>query len=233
MKPEEFAFEALAVDYDGTIATDSHVDEATVDALASLSATGRKLLLVTGRVLPELKSVFPQWPIFDRVVAENGAILIHPKTGEIQRLAKPPPPALAERLLKARAQPLIVGEVIVATRTPFDGVALQAIRELGLEMHIVFNKGAVMILPMGVDKGFGLRAAARDLGIDLKGIAAGGDAENDHSLLEPCGFKIAVANAVPALKQRADLVTQGARGQGVREAIALLLERSRGLNSSR
>lgn len=49
---------ALATDYDGTLAHDGKVDDATLTALEKLSASGRKLLLVTGRHLPDLKNVF-------------------------------------------------------------------------------------------------------------------------------------------------------------------------------
>ena len=45
---------ALATDYDGTLATDGRVDHATVDSLRKLHDSGRKILLVTGRQLPEL-----------------------------------------------------------------------------------------------------------------------------------------------------------------------------------
>jgi len=45
-------FLALATDYDGTIAHDGVVDEATVAALARLKKARRKLIVLTGRQLP-------------------------------------------------------------------------------------------------------------------------------------------------------------------------------------
>ena len=42
---------ALASDYDGTLATDGRVDNATIAALERLRDSGRRLLLVTGREL--------------------------------------------------------------------------------------------------------------------------------------------------------------------------------------
>jgi hydroxymethylpyrimidine pyrophosphatase-like HAD family hydrolase len=42
-------FIALATDYDGTIAEDGVVADATLEALHELKHSGRKLLLVTGR----------------------------------------------------------------------------------------------------------------------------------------------------------------------------------------
>jgi HAD superfamily hydrolase (TIGR01484 family) len=39
----------LATDYDGTLATDGRVHDETLTALKHLRASGRKLILVTGR----------------------------------------------------------------------------------------------------------------------------------------------------------------------------------------
>jgi hypothetical protein len=46
----------------------------------------------------------------------------------------------------------------VATWEPHQATVLEAIRELGLEHHIIFNKGAVMVLPPGINKAAGLEA---------------------------------------------------------------------------
>ena len=80
-------FVALATDYDGTIAEDGVVAEATLEALRELKQSGRKLLLVTGRQLPDLKKVHPEISLFDLVVAENGGLLFDPKTAEETLLA--------------------------------------------------------------------------------------------------------------------------------------------------
>ena len=64
----------LATDYDGTLAHDGIVDDATANALVAFRRSGRKLLLVTGRELPDLIRVLPRIDLFDRVVAENGAL---------------------------------------------------------------------------------------------------------------------------------------------------------------
>jgi hypothetical protein len=70
----------LATDYDGTLAHDGVVDDATADSLIAFRLSGRRLLLVTGRELPDLLRVFPRIELFDRVVAENGALLFEPVT---------------------------------------------------------------------------------------------------------------------------------------------------------
>src|SRR2546425_12068987 len=82
---------ALACDYDGTLALDGQVNEETVAALERVRDSGRKLLLVTGREVDDLLTVFPHAHLFDRIVAENGALLYAPATGTERRLRGSPP----------------------------------------------------------------------------------------------------------------------------------------------
>ena len=216
-------FTAVALDFDGTIAHDSAVPPHVVDGLERLKATGRKLLLVTGRELGELIQVFPQIAVFDRVVAENGALLYCPAKKERRELGDPPPRELID-LLTARGVPISVGSSIVATVEPHETVVLQTIRELGLEHPVIFNKGAVMILPPGINKASGLKVALTELGLSARNLVAAGDAENDHALLDAAEYSVAVANAIPSLKAAADRVTREPRGDGILEVIADLIE---------
>lgn len=55
---------ALASDYDGTLAYDGRVAEPTPAMRERVLATGRKLILVTGRGLADLLAVFPQIALF-------------------------------------------------------------------------------------------------------------------------------------------------------------------------
>jgi hydroxymethylpyrimidine pyrophosphatase-like HAD family hydrolase len=213
---------ALAVDFDGTIAHDSHCPPHVVEGLRRVRETGRRLLLVTGRELPELLSIFPEIGIFDRVVAENGALLYRPASGEEEELGDPPPNAMIE-MLKARGVPLSVGQSIVATVEPHETAVLEVIRELGLERQVIFNKGAVMILPAGVNKATGLAVALKELGLSARNVVACGDGENDHALLDSSEYSVAVANAIPSLREKADRVTVGKRGDGILEVVADLL----------
>src|SRR4051794_37413064 len=88
---------ALACDYDGTLALNNRVADRTIAALERVRVWGRKLILVTGRPLDELLGLFPRVDLFDRVVAENGALLYRPATREEKPLASPPP----EKFLQA------------------------------------------------------------------------------------------------------------------------------------
>ncbi len=213
---------ALATDYDGTIAHDGVVDDGTLAALRRLRDAGRRLLLVSGRELEDLLATFAHTALFDRLVLENGALLYDPATQVARPIAAPPPPALVDELVR-RGVPLSAGRSIVATVVPHEHAVLAAIRDLGLEWHVVFNKGAVMALPPGVTKASGLAPALEELGIPPERVVGVGDAENDHAFLQMCGLSVAVANALPAVKATADVVTTGARGSGVVELIERML----------
>ena len=214
---------ALATDYDGTIAHDGVVDEPTLTALERLRASGRRLILVTGRELDDLTRTMPRLDVFDRVVAENGAVVYCPETQAVRMLAPAPLPVFVDALRAAGVSPLSVGRAIVATWEPNETKVLAAIRDLGLELQITFNKGAVMVLPAGVNKESGLRAALDELDISPLNTVAAGDAENDFAFFDLCGMPVAVANALPMLKERAVWVTEGVRGAGVTELIDRLI----------
>ena len=214
---------ALACDYDGTIATHGVVDSATLDALERLRASGRKLCLVTGRELDDLLTVMPKIEIFDRVVAENGALVYRPHDKHERPLGEPPPDAFLEVLRRRGVTPISRGRVIVATWRPHETAVLQTIRELGLEHQVIFNKGAVMVLPPGVNKATGLEVALRELGLTRHETVGVGDAENDHALLAMSECGVAVDNALPTLKARADLVMSKDHGAGVAALVEMML----------
>jgi HAD superfamily hydrolase (TIGR01484 family) len=214
---------ALATDYDGTIAHDGRVSDTCRAALEKLRSSGRQLILVTGRELAELKQVFPSLDIFDRVVAENGALLYRPGTNTERLLAEPLPEQFV-RLLKQRGvAPISVGRAIVATWAPHETTVIEAIRDLGLELQVIFNKGAVMVLPSGVNKATGLHAALRELELSPHNAVAVGDAENDHALFSLCECSAAVANALPQVKERADIALTRDHGDGVIDLIDQML----------
>lgn len=223
-KERRVRYLAVATDYDGTLAHHGRVDPETVESLERVRASGRRVILLTGRELDDLREVFDRLDVFDRVVAENGAVIHWPETRETERLAEAPPEAFAEELRRRGVDRLSVGEVVVATWEPHETTVLETIRDMGLELQVVFNKGAVMVLPSGVNKATGLLRVLRDLGLSPHNVVGIGDAENDHAFLDLCEASVAVANALDALKERCDHVTEGRHGEGVRELAASLLE---------
>ncbi len=95
----------------------------------------------------------------------------------------------------------------------------KTIEEMRLELSIIFNKGAVMVLPNGVSKATGLAAALAALDLKSEETIGVGDAENDLALLEMCGLGVAVANALDTVKAAADWMTPAARGDGVAQIL--------------
>lgn len=217
-------FMALALDYDGTLAYEGNVTAKTIEALIAIKASGRKLIMVTGRQLDDLKQIFDRLDLFDKIVAENGALLYTPQTENQRLLAEPPPEAFLTKLYTSGISPLRNGKVIIDTQEPQEKNVLEVIRDMGLELEIIFNKGAVMVLPSGVNKATGLTAALKELGISMHNIIGIGDGENDHAFLRAVGLSVAVDNALDAVKQNSGLVTKSGYGHGVKEVIDQLLK---------
>lgn len=215
-------FNVLAADYDGTLAHAGQVDAITLQAIERLRASGRLAILVTGREVENLKHIFARLDLFDVVVAENGAVLYDPLTDTVKPLHKQLPHRFVDEL-RRRGTPVSVGHVIVSSREPHDLVILDVIKDLGLELEIIFNKGAVMVLPSGANKATGLDAALRERGLQRERAVAIADAENDHTLLRFCGCAVAVSNALPSVKKAAHLVTRSPCGAGVVELIDRLI----------
>ncbi len=210
---------AIATDYDNTLATHGRVERETIAALERFIQSGRKIVLVTGRLLPDILDIFPEIGLCERVVADNGAVLYRPATREHTVLATPIPVAFIDELRRRQVPELSCGDSIVGTVRPHEVTLLEVIRDLGLELQVIFNRDAVMVVPSGVNKASGLVTALQEMGLSSHNVVAIGDAENDHALLNHCEYAVAVANAVPTLKEIADWVTAGEAGHGVAEVI--------------
>jgi len=211
-------YNCLVTDYDGTLANNDRVSAEAIQALKRLKATSRKLVLVTGRQLEELQTVFPEFNLFDRIVAENGAVLYRPLEQETKLLAERPPEIFIQ-MLKQQNIPFSIGHVIVASSEPFHIGILDTIRVTGLEYQVIFNKGAVMVLPPGINKATGLHHALRELQISEHNTVAIGDAENDNAMLQVAECAVAVQNALPQVARIADWTTDQPSGEGVIQLI--------------
>ena len=209
-------FQVLACDYDRTIALSGVVAEPARRALRDVRASGRRLVLVTGRTDEELRAVFDELDLFSRVVLENGGVLLDPASGEERLLGARFPQDLSRALQQREVAPLVLGRVICSTAAPNEAMVLEAIVELGLRMQLVLNRDSVMVLPPGVDKASGLRAALAAIGCDAAATVAVGDGENDLALLAAAGAGVAVENAVDELKEKADIVLDAPGIEGIR-----------------
>ena len=216
-------FRTLATDYDGTLASSGQIAAATGLAMQRWRQTGRSIVLVTGRTLRDLERACPDLTVFDRVVAEDGALLHRPQTRETVLLCEPIPIALILALRERSIVPIGLGRVVLAGSRVDAEVILEVARELGLVVQASYNKATVMVLPQGIDKASGLRMALGELDVTTTSTVSIGDAENDLSLLRCCGRGIAVANALPEICAVAHHVTRSAAGAGVAETIDEIL----------
>ena len=216
-------FRALACDYDGTVASQGVLAPPTVDALRALRDSGRRLVLVTGRILDELLDITDDVDVFDLCVLENGALLYNPATGRQRLLAPELPPRFITELRRRGVTPLSVGRAICSTYDPWESEVVATIHEMQLDLQVIFNKRSVMVLPATVNKATGLAVALGELGIAPDATVAVGDAENDLVMLRFAGVGVAVANALDSVKERAGLVMPGRAGEGVAELIGEVL----------
>jgi len=216
-------YEALATDFDGTLAERGTVETTTLAALQRFRESGRRLILITGRELDELLEVFPPVDRFDLVVAENGGLLYQPQSRKLELLGPSPPDAFVEMLKAQGVQPVSKGRVIVATWQPHAETVRSVIDSLHLDLEVILNKRAVMILPNGVNKASGLITALAALELSPEHVVGIGDAENDLDFLRICGRAVAVANALPSVKAQCHAVTTNGHGAGVIELIEDIL----------
>jgi hydroxymethylpyrimidine pyrophosphatase-like HAD family hydrolase len=211
-------YRAVALDLDGTITSGGPPDTSVLEAIRAARNGGTRILLVTGRILTDLETEMPGLvDEFDAVVAENGGVLA--VNGALIRLAEPVGPGLAQRL---RAQGALVrsGQVLLACDTSATHLAIDAVHDLQMDVQLVWNRASLMLLPGGITKGTGVRAGLAALGISPHSAIGVGDAENDYALLHTCELGIAVANAVPALAEQADLVLAEPDGHGITRFLA-------------
>jgi hydroxymethylpyrimidine pyrophosphatase-like HAD family hydrolase len=198
----------LALDYDGTIARGDVLDPSMRDAIAVARTRGIIVMLVTGRILDDLRRVAGGLHLVDAVVAENGAVIHFPHSGRTTTLGPAVSPALVAEL-RRRGIPCRVGQSLVDADANEAPRLLEVIRALELPLVLVFNSGRVMTLPQGVSKATGLHVALETLRLSPHNTLAIGDAENDHELLRLAEVGVAVEWGSAALRSAADVVLAG------------------------
>ncbi len=198
----------IALDFDGTIARNDVLDPGVRDAIAEARAQGVVVLLVTGRILEDLRRVAGGLHFVDAVVAENGAVIYFPDSGYSRILAEPPPAVLLDELLREGIT-FAVGRSIIDADADTASRILAILQRLELPRVLLFNRSRVMVLPQAISKATGLREALTILRLSPHNTVAIGDAENDHELLRLCEVGVAVAWGSEVLKASADHVLPG------------------------
>jgi hydroxymethylpyrimidine pyrophosphatase-like HAD family hydrolase len=198
----------IALDYDGTVARGDVLDPAVREAIARARTQGIVVLLVTGRILDELRRVAGDLHFVDAVIAENGAVIHFPSNGRTTTLA----PLVSEGFiaeLRRRGIPFSSGQCLVDADANEAPRLLEVIRTLEMPLVLIFNRGRVMTAPQGVSKATGLHVALLTLRLSARNTVAIGDAENDHELLRLAEVGVAVAWGSKALQATADVTLAG------------------------
>ena len=198
----------IALDYDGTIARGDVLDASVRDAIAAARRRGIVVLLVTGRILDDLRRVAGDLHFVDGVVAENGAIVYFPASGRTTVLATAVPEAFVAELQR-RGIPCRAGQCLVDAEASEAPRLLEVIRGLELPLVLIFNGGRVMTLLQGVSKATGLHVALDTLRLSAHNTLAIGDAENDHEMLRTAEVGVAVEWGSRRLQSAADVVLAG------------------------
>jgi hydroxymethylpyrimidine pyrophosphatase-like HAD family hydrolase len=211
----------IALDYDGTIATRDQLDASVRDAIAAARTQGIRVLLVTGRVLDDLRRVAGDLHFVDGVVAENGAVVHLPESGHTSVLAPRMPQAFVDELSRrgvscGRGQCLVDAAAADAPRL------LDALRALELPLVLIFNAGRVMAMAQGVSKATGLHVLLDTLRLSARNTLAIGDAENDHELLRLAEVGGAVEWGSAALRAAADVIVRGSGPRAVGDYVRQL-----------
>jgi hydroxymethylpyrimidine pyrophosphatase-like HAD family hydrolase len=218
-------FCVLALDYDGTIAENGKPHLAVMQAIQETRARGIVVVLVTGRILSDLKKVAGDLNVFDAVVAENGAVLAF-SNGRTQTLGRPPPSSLLDELCLQQVE-FSVGDCVLETDASSAPRILNAIQKLELPLVLAFNRNRVMLLPQGISKATGLRAALDTLRLSLHNCIAIGDAENDFQLLEAAEIGVAVSWSSKSLRAIADEILPGHGPAAVADYIHRTIENTK------
>jgi hydroxymethylpyrimidine pyrophosphatase-like HAD family hydrolase len=208
---------ALALDYDGTIASAGALDPDARMAIEEVRSQGIIVIIVTGRMLDDLRTVAGDLRLVDAVVAENGAVVAFPAWDSRSLRLAPPPSSELVQDLRARGFHIDAGESVIAAQGSIAYDVLQSIRTRELPLVLVFNGESLMVLPQSVSKGTGLREALRLLGESPHNAVGIGDRENDHALLHSCGTGVAVGCGSETLKATAQIVLEGSGPPAVAE----------------
>jgi Cof subfamily protein (haloacid dehalogenase superfamily) len=110
--------------------------------------------------------------------------------------------------------------IIIDEPDRLDAIMPELRNLLGAGVHLTKSKAHYLeVLHREGTKGHALRFLAAHYDIPLEETIAMGDAWNDREMIEAAGLGVAMANAVPGLKEIADYVTLSNNEDGVRHVL--------------
>jgi hydroxymethylpyrimidine pyrophosphatase-like HAD family hydrolase len=190
----------IALDYDGTIATNGVLHSKVREAIREVRNAGLLVIIVTGKILRELRLVAGDLSFVDGVVAENGAVIL--VANSHRRILAPPPFPVLLNELSNRGIEFVVGRCLVDLDAEHAHTVLSILKELELPLTLSFNRSRIMVMPQSISKSSGLREILNIFGTSVHNALGIGDAENDYELLQCCEYGVAVGWAHRFLKDK-------------------------------
>lgn len=217
----------IITDLDGTITDGSskpQFDPTDYDAglMKQLGDLEMDLFLATGRDITYVKDLVQHFKVWRAVIAENGAIVYFTLTKKTITVDSEDMKKARKIVSNMNLKSCTVGEVLVSIRKEDEDLVKNKLGDLAIDLNFITNIDEVMVLPKGVDKGMGVCLAMRYLDVDMEETVVIGDGENDIDMFLNPGFKVALLNAVPKLKQLANQVSEQPSFAGVKEILKAL-----------
>lgn len=202
--------------------TDFDPEDFDKELMKELRRTGIDLFLATGRRLKYAKRLANKFDIWKAIICENGAVIYYPKEKKTFTTSTYHMRRAKKILQKMNLPGTTTGKILVSVRKEYEEQIRERLGKLADNIEFVTNVNEVMLLPKGVNKGLGIRQVMLNLNIDLDKTICVGDGENDIDMFLNPGFKVAVANAHPKLKELAHQVTEQPTTKGVQEILEKL-----------
>lgn len=223
---------AVATDVDGTL-TDRRrrINTTAVEAIRTLVDAGITVMLASGNTVCFMDSISKMIGTDGTIIGENGGVYRRGFSGPLQVVGDRQVCLEAFEILRDYfARKGVELEQYsaeyrfadVAFARNIDPAEAQAVIQVqGLDVRVLDTGFAIHLQPPGVSKGAAMRELAVEMGIPTSEILAIGDSENDIEMIEAAGVGVAVANATPATRMAADVVTSRPHGDGFVEAVKM------------
>lgn len=223
---------AVVTDIDGTITyRDRKLHLRAIEKLRELKVP---VILATGNTACFTKAAAKLIGTSEMIIAENGGVVLTKFDGE--EILNVPQDCLEKcelvyHLLSnyfelEKLDPKMRKSEIAVRRNFNVNKAREILRnsEFSSDVDLVDSGYAIHIKSKKVNKSLGLKKIMEITGLRPEEIAAFGDSENDIEVFRIAGYSIAVANAVPQLKQIASYITKHEYGDGFVEGVEHLRE---------
>lgn len=156
------------------------------------------------------------------VLSQDTVIILNPSEKHLTLYPEMSPllnreEGIASELVEGR----LYNKVVVAYHPEYLDQQIQKIPDVIKEAYEVIKtrENLLEFMPKGITKAYGISLLAKDLGITVDEVMCIGDEENDLPMIEYAGIGVAMANAIPRVKEIADVVTASNEEDGVAQVI--------------